>query len=169
MLGSYSDAEEVTQDAFLRIFHKIDQFEGRSSFKTWLFRIVYNDCMTRRKKLAVGRERRVLVAEEQTARLAEAEKLPSPSAFERDHNVREALSRLKEEEEKILCLRFVSDLSLDQMAELLDLKLSATKMRLYRAMERFKAVYTELLDEKKIRARGIREQTRSQVSKGDAA
>ena len=35
MIGSVPDAEEVCQDAFLRVFHKLHQFEGRSAFKTW--------------------------------------------------------------------------------------------------------------------------------------
>jgi hypothetical protein len=41
MLGQAQEAEEVSQDTFLRVFHKIHQFEGRSTFKTWLFRIVF--------------------------------------------------------------------------------------------------------------------------------
>lgn len=169
MLGSRPDAEEVTQDAFLRVFHKLEQFEGRSAFKTWLFRIVYNDCMTRRKKLAITRERRVLVEEEQVAIIQERERPTSPAAFERDENVRIALSQLKEDEEKIICLRFISDLSLDQMAEVLDMGLSATKMRLYRAMEKFKAVYTELLAEKSINPRGILKKGDKRTRRGDAA
>lgn len=48
---------------------------------------------------------------------------------------------MKEEEREIITLRFISELSLEEMAEILDLKLSATKMRLYRAMEKFKKVY----------------------------
>ena len=50
-LGNTADAEEVSQDIFLRIFHALPRFEGRSSFRTWLFRIVHNCCMTKRSKL----------------------------------------------------------------------------------------------------------------------
>ena len=58
--------------------------------------------------------------------------------------VREALADMRPEEQQIIVLRFISDLSLDQMAEVLDIGLSATKMRLYRAMEHFKEIYSEL-------------------------
>ena len=71
MLGDKLEAEEATQDAFLRIFHKIHQFEGRSTFKTWMFRIVYNICMTRRRKLATKREREETVGDEMIARTRE--------------------------------------------------------------------------------------------------
>jgi len=168
MLGSLQDAEEVTQDSFLRIFHKIHQFEGRSTFKTWMFRIVYNFCLTRRKKLAMTRERLEVVQENQSAKIADSERLKPGGAMDRDENVREALGKLSEDDEKVICLRFVSDLSLEQMAEILDMKLSATKMRLYRAMEKFKVVYAATLEEKKITARGI-EISDNSDEKGDAA
>ena len=67
MLGQVQEAEEVSQDTFLRIFHKIHQFEGRSTFKTWLFRIVCNFCLSRRKTLATRRERMESVGEKVTA------------------------------------------------------------------------------------------------------
>jgi hypothetical protein len=46
MIGSIQGAEEICQDTFLRVFHKLHQFEGRAAFKTWLFRIVYNFSIT---------------------------------------------------------------------------------------------------------------------------
>jgi RNA polymerase sigma-70 factor, ECF subfamily len=58
-------------------------------------------------------------------------------------NVNDTLQKLSEEEREIISLRFISDLSLAEMSDVLDIKLSATKMRLYRAMERFKSVYAE--------------------------
>ena len=67
MLGQVQEAEEVSQDTFLRVFHKIHQFEGRSTFKTWLFRVVCNFCLSRRKTLATQRERMANVGEKVTA------------------------------------------------------------------------------------------------------
>jgi len=150
MLGNIQEAEEVSQDAFLRVFHKLHQFEGRSAFKTWLFRIVYNFCLGRRKTLATRRERMETVGEEITA---EVEAIGAHAAaaglvFDATHGpgemVREALAGMRAEEQQIIVLRFISDLSLEQMAEVLDIGLSATKMRLYRAMEHFKEIYSDL-------------------------
>jgi RNA polymerase sigma-70 factor (ECF subfamily) len=52
-VGSRAVAEEVTQDTWLGVIRGIDRFEGRSSFKTWLFRVLYN-----RAASAAGREQR---------------------------------------------------------------------------------------------------------------
>jgi len=142
MLGSRQEAEEACQDTFLRIFHKLYQFEGRSSFKTWMFRIACNFCMTRRRKLATKRGRENKVGDEivQNAEESKREALPGVPDDNAEF-VHEALREMKEDEREIITLRFISELSLEEMAEVLDLKLSATKMRLYRAMEKFKKVY----------------------------
>ena len=67
MLRSDQDAEEVCQDAFLQVFHKIGTFEGRSTFKTWLYRVVYNLCIDRQRKLARRRKGETSIAEEVAA------------------------------------------------------------------------------------------------------
>lgn len=142
MLGNAEEAEETCQDAFLRVFNKIHQFEGRSAFKTWLFRVVYNFCMTRRRNLASRRERKELITEEFTQQEAEDRRTLLSDSSPDTEQVQKALSRLREDDREIIVLRFFSELSLDEIAEVLNLKLSATKMRLYRAMDRFKAVFS---------------------------
>jgi len=157
MLGNIQEAEEVSQDAFLRVFHKIHQFEGRSAFKTWLFRIVYNFCLGKRKALATRRERMESVNQEITAEAAAigASASTAGAAYDSTHGpgemVREALAGMRPEAQQIVILRFISDLSLDQMSEVLDIGLSATKMRLYRAMEHFKEIYSELAKAKGVK------------------
>ena len=155
MLGQVQEAEEVSQDTFLRVFHKIHQFEGRSTFRTWLFRVVFNFCLSRRKTLATRRERMESVGEkviaEADAELNAGRTAAVTQANTPDELVREALDQMKHEEQQIIVLRFISDLSLDQMAEVLDIGLSATKMRLYRAMENFRNVYSEIAGAKGIK------------------
>lgn len=142
MLGSPQEAEEACQDAFLQVFRKLHQFEGRSTFKTWLFRIVYNFCMTRRKKLAMKREREQVVGEKIVKDADESFQVAMGPENESPEKVQRALSMMSEDEKEVMTLRFISDLSLDEMADVMGLKLSATKMRLYRAMEQFKKVYS---------------------------
>ncbi|MEM1294467.1 MAG: sigma-70 family RNA polymerase sigma factor [Verrucomicrobiota bacterium] len=142
MLNNVQDAEEVCQDAFLQVYNKIHQFEGRSSFKTWLYRIVYNLCLNRRKS-AMARRNREHTAGETYAQEVETRQL-SYFAATPDDRVPTALSKMGEKERQILRLRFVSDLSLNEISDFLELGLSATKMRLYRAMDEFKRIYTAL-------------------------
>lgn len=141
MLGNRQEAEEATQDTFLQVFHKLYQFEGRSAFKTWLFRIAYNFCLARRAKLAKRREREGEFAENESRVLDDI----TSHMIEADlsDKVQEAIAKLKGEQKRIIILKFISGLTLNEISDVLDIKLSATKMRLYRALEALKEVYTE--------------------------
>lgn len=147
-LGNAQDAEETTQDAFLRVFHGASKFSGRSTFKTWLYRIVANACATRYQKIRKRSERQSAYEQHYVENW-------DPNAAESDQRdghqlegpVADALERLSDKDREIVSLRHVSDLSVPEIAEVLDLKLSATKMRLSRAEKRFRDIYTELKGE----------------------
>jgi RNA polymerase sigma-70 factor (ECF subfamily) len=146
MLGNVQEAEETCQDVFLRLYQKIGQFEGRSQFKTWLFRVVHNLCLTRRRTLAIRRERREEI-EAEAARGEFERQQDAGGATENQgdlsETVRQAIAKLKPEDQEVLMLRFLSEMGIEEIAAMLGMGLSATKMRLYRAMERFKALYSE--------------------------
>ena len=146
MIGSVQDAEEVCQDTFLRVYHKLHQFEGRSTFKTWLFRIVYNGCLTRRKQLAKRRQREGVSSDDLVeSHLAEASHLEGVSLSE---ELQKALGKLNEDQRRVIVLKYITGLSLQEMADVLEQGLSATKMRLYRALEEFKKIYGQIREGK---------------------
>ncbi len=153
MIGNIQDAEEVCQDTFLQVFHKLHQFEGRSTFKTWLFRIVYNYCLGKRGALAKRRERDEAVGEKITQEAKDDRDAGMiPGAGELVHEVMQGMD---DDERNLLVMRFVSGLSLAEIAEVLDLKLSAAKMRLYRTLETFKGEYTKLLAQQETEKGGL--------------
>ncbi len=135
-LRSPAEAEEATQDVFMRVFRNIKKFKGASSFKTWLFRIVANTCATRYRSMRRMRERHEAYVE--------AAKLSTPegeSFSDRDLEggpITEALYALAPPDREVLILRHFSELNLNEIAEALQLSLSAAKMRLYRAERRLK-------------------------------
>lgn len=139
MLRSEQDAEEVCQDAFLQVFHKIGNFEGRSTFKTWLYRVVYNLCIDRQRKLARRRQGDTSVAEQITDN--ESIRTATQGTGAVQDQVNSAIAKLREDDQEIIVMRFVTGLTIAEIAETLELKLSAAKMRLYRAQEQFKEQY----------------------------
>ena len=141
-LGSDPDAEEVTQDIFLRVFRGLHSFAEKASFGTWLFRIVHNECATRYGKIKRRAEGREEYLRHRMSEPPLAQPEP-PRATELGDRVQEALSALPEDDRQVLVLRYVSDLSLKDMARALGIKLSAAKMRLYRAQQRFRERYEE--------------------------
>ncbi len=144
MLGNEMDAEEVCQDAFLQVYHKLDRFEGRSAFKTWFFRIVYNLCLDRRRSLARRQKQEHRIAEAITQGVNGEEEHASDEVL--TTRVHEAIDRMTGDDRRILILRHVSGLELAEISQVLEIGLSATKMRLYRAQEKFKESYSQLLE-----------------------
>lgn len=144
MIGNRADAEEVCQDAFLRVFHKLHQFEGRSSFKTWLFRIVFNMCLNRRGQLARRKDKNTQFADE--VHVQAHATITDAGTEDLSEAVQEAMATLDEEKRRIVVMKFVSGLTLREIAGVLELELSATKMRLYRSLDEFKAAYLRVIN-----------------------
>lgn len=139
-LGSREDAEEVAQDSLLQVFHKIHQFQGRSAFKTWLYKIVHNYCRNRISKII--RKREVQEAYEDHAK----EDLPSANfegadSSEKSAHIQEALNKLKPKEKEIIVYKFISGMTLQEISEVTGIGVSAAKMRYYRALESFKDAF----------------------------
>ena len=125
----------------IQIFHKINQFEGRSLFKTWLYKIVHNYCNNRLSKIIRKREGSEKYEDLEAQR--ELSKENEEISHELSADVQESIAALKDKEREVITLKFMSGLTIQEIADVLELGLSATKMRLYRAMESFKEVYVQ--------------------------
>lgn len=139
LLGNPQDAEEVAQDTLIQLFHKLHQFQGRSSFKTWLYRIVHNYCKNRISKQI--RQRKGQAAIEEHADHFMADTYDNSEKNEQSEIVNATLSTLKPRDKEIIVLKFMSGLTIEEIAEVLDIGLSACKMRLYRALDSFKIAF----------------------------
>jgi len=136
MLGSPQDAEDVTQETFITAFRKLDQFERRSSFYTWLYRIAFNAAidLQRRKKRAkkqfVGSNN---VDITQAADLHAESAASVVIAKETATQVQLALSRLDEERRNIIVLRDLQGVDYAEIASMLDIPIGTVRSRLHRA------------------------------------
>lgn len=138
LVGNRQDAEDITQDVMLKIFSKLNSFEGRSSFKTWMVRVTRNACKDWLKKRAISKQYSQALANEPQEH--------STIEYEEDRLIG-LLKDLSPADREVLTLRFVADLSLQEISETTDLSLSATKMRLYRAIDRLQELATDILGE----------------------
>jgi RNA polymerase sigma-70 factor (ECF subfamily) len=141
-LGNEADAEEVTQDAFMKVFHGIEKFEGKSTFRTWLFRIVNNECASRyrrRKRREEGR--RAYLVDDDRRRSTEP---PEVEGGGLGGPIGAAMATLTESDREVLLLRHLADLPIQEIADAVGIGLSAAKMRLYRAEERLREAYGRL-------------------------
>ena len=149
-LSNEHDAEDATQDIILRVKNNLHQFKGNSLFKTWLTTIIDNYCFTfaRRRSRYTNCDHL-----EQLIELQQQEEVSDPySALAEHQQIHLALATLPENAKQVLNLRFFGDYSLEEIARLLGLTLSAAKARLYRAIEQLKNIYFELNSVKQIHA-----------------
>ena len=136
ILKDVGEAEETSQIILLKVFKGLPHFQARSTFKTWLVKIVTNTCFSRHQQLKLERQRYTELEESDQDR-SRVDRDNSPESLWVD-NFETMVRCLDEEEKKIVSLRFVSELSLAEIAVVMEMKLSATKMRFYRALEKLK-------------------------------
>lgn len=133
-LRNHEDAEDAAQETELRVYRAIRNFRGDASFRTWLFAIGERQChdlVRRRKRHMIDDHLRALIEIHQQS----LRKLASSN--DQKALIENVLEQLAARESDIIRLRFYQELSLQEIATSLGLGLSATKMRLYRALEQF--------------------------------
>jgi RNA polymerase sigma-70 factor (ECF subfamily) len=147
LLGDVEEAKDAAQDSFLRVYRALGGFEGRSSLKTWIYRIVVNQCRNRRRfwkrrARASSFSLDTLTAADE-ARVAEA-RAPEGSPFdgvarrERTREVQRVLLKLSFDHRVILHLREADGLGCDEIAASLGIAEGTVKSRLARAREAFR-------------------------------
>ena len=134
------DAEDVMQDAFLKAYEKLDQFQGNSKFYTWLVRIAVNESLMRLRKRRTGRMVSIdedLETEEGTVPRDLADWAPDPeqnySQSELGKILEKTIKGLPPGFKVVFELRDVQGLSTEDTAEALGLSVPAVKSRLLRA------------------------------------
>jgi RNA polymerase sigma-70 factor (ECF subfamily) len=139
IVGNREDAEDALQDAFLRAFNALGDYEERERFSAWLTRIVVNQCRT---VLARTRRREAVFLDVDPLglSLATEERGDSNAWPDLEH----ALARLPDAQREALVLRFADDLTYEEMARITGAGESALKMRVQRAFSRLRALLSEV-------------------------
>ena len=140
LTGNYDDANDVAQDAFLRVFNAIGSFRGDASFSTWLFRITTNVFLDERKRAKAhpqaSLDEYLELGESSVARQIE-DPSPTPEVVleesERAQILSKAISDLPEYQRAMVTLYHSQQKSYEEIAEIMDLPIGTVKSRLNRA------------------------------------
>lgn len=140
ILGNEQDAMDASQEALLRIYTKIDSYEQKALFKTWVQRIVTNICIDkfRRAKPTVSIEEHNMVFSSKASDV-EDEVLSAYVA----QDIREAIEQLPEHHKAVVVLRYLQDFSYNEIADSLNLPLNTVKSYLYRARQQLQTMLQE--------------------------
>ncbi len=134
VVGNAEEAEDVVQESFIQAYIKLDTFQMQSQFFTWLYRIAFNNALSRRRR------NRNQLSLDQSREATGNEPLDVAGGPEtnmvRNDNVRlvqEAMAKLSEDHRAILILREMQDMAYEDIAEILDISIGTVRSRLNRA------------------------------------
>lgn len=150
MTKNPDDAQELSQDAFVRAFTSISKFRGDSKFSTWMYRITVNVCTDflrkRNKTISLSIEQGAAVGEEERPLQIE-EDGPGPSELSEKKQlkelVRDAMDSLSDEHREVLVLRDLMDMPYKDIANTLNVNEGTIKSRINRARESLKKIITQ--------------------------
>ena len=166
MMNHSEDAQDIAQEVFLKAYRSLANFDERSAFSTWLYRITHNTCIDEMRKRK-GKQTYSLEEELESEdgsmqrQVADAGDTPEESVLRgaQKSEILQALDTLSEEHKAAVVLRDVKGLSYEEIAEILELSLGTVKSRISRARNQLK---TEILkireqNEKSLRHKGRKE------------
>jgi len=152
MTGNEQDAEDVVQETFLRAYRRLNRFESRSSFSTWLYRIAVNCSLDFSRKRRQQDERQVAPnpeAPDPVLSLPATD--PSADRLVMSAEVREkvqtTMNDLTEKERAAFVLRHYEGLSIDEVARAMNLKANAAKNNIFRAVQKLRRALEPMVSE----------------------
>lgn len=157
LCGNQADAEDFTQEAFIRAFQSMGSFAGRSRFSTWLFRIAVNLVLSARRSKGRRMTQSLDAQSDRRSgdplpskanRLAAEDPSPEQHAAGREHEriVLQALNKLDDESRSVVVLRDVESFGYEEIAEILGIPTGTVKSRLHRARLALRGELSIMLD-----------------------
>ena len=143
LLDDPAEASDVVQEVFLKVFRNIGSFRGQSSLKTWIYRITVNEAHNARRWFFRHRRKEVeLDTSSEDSRnwkeiIPDGSRSPFDEAVDREQHVmiEAALQRINPIFRDAVVLRDITDMSYDEIAEVLGVSLGTVKSRILRGRE----------------------------------
>ena len=133
ILHNEAESEEAAQDAFIKCFQALKSFTGKSKFSTWLYRIAFNTAISYKRKHRI----------EVSGLEGSAYKIASTSSAsegvirkEQMYFINSAINRLTPADATVITLFYKKELTLEEISEITGMKISAIKVKLFRARKR---------------------------------
>ena len=146
MMNHSEDAMDISQEVFLKAYRSLSNFDERSAFSTWLYRITHNTCIDEIRKRK-GKQTYSLEEDLESEdgsmqrQVADDEDTPEESLMRKEQKseILRALDTLSEEHKAAIILRDVKGMSYEEIAEILELTLGTVKSRINRARNQLKS------------------------------
>jgi RNA polymerase sigma-70 factor (ECF subfamily) len=148
-----SDAPDVVQEVFLKVFRNVQSFRGQSSLKTWIYRIAVNESRNHRRWFGRHRSQEIMLEAAPGETHSYLDWLPDPARspmelaidHEREALIEAALAEINPHYRAALVLREIEGLSYEEIADILETSLGTVKSRILRGREALRQRLTERL------------------------
>ena len=146
MLKNREEAEEVSQDSFIKVYKSLHKFKGDSKFSTWIYKLTYNSCLDRIKKnkkhyndVAIDEftEHQVKTIDNALDRLENKE---------REQAIQDCIAMLPNDDSFLLTLYYFEDQSLDEISKVLELAPNNVKVKLFRSRKKLATILKQRLE-----------------------
>jgi RNA polymerase sigma factor (sigma-70 family) len=144
------DAEEIAHDAFIKAYQSLGSFKQQSKFSTWLYRIVFNECVSRLRK----KKLETLSIDEPRFRYLEAEETASILTQLNDREQKviliKAVDKLPDDERSLITLFYLQECTIKEIVEITGYSESNVKIKLFRARKRLWEKLKYAFNDKKV-------------------
>lgn len=140
------EAEEVSQDVFIKVYQVLQTFKGDSKFSTWLYRIAYNRSLDYLKKQKRNLRTSSIDADTEYHLPSVENALNGLELNERKLAIKAAIDKLPEEDAVVITLHYFDELSLKEIGEVMNMEANTVKVRLFRSRKRLAALLKSELE-----------------------
>jgi RNA polymerase sigma factor (sigma-70 family) len=146
MIKNREEAEEISQDTFIKIYNSLNKFKGDSKFSTWIYKIAYNTCLDRLKKNK--KEENTISIDEFSDYLVKTRDnaLSVLEEKERKQTIQNCLNLLSREENFLLTLYYFDDQNLEEIAKIMDINSNNVKVKLFRTRKKLAVILKKQLE-----------------------
>ena len=154
MVKNREEAEEVSQDTFLKVFKSLNKFKGDSKFSTWIYRVGYNTCLDRIKKNK--RAQRTVAIDEFTEHQIKTldNALDNMEMEERKLAIQHCLQLLPSEDGYLITLYYFEELSLEEISKIIDITVNNVKVKLFRSRKKLATILKQRIEPEIIESYG---------------
>lgn len=143
MLADHGMARDATQDVFIKILLNLSKFTEQSSFSTWVYSITYNYCIDLIRK----KKKNILIFSEDVGRISKETEVELPDSVILEMEtarLEKVMEKLPIGDKAILNMKYIDDMSIKEIGDVLNKTESAIKMQIMRAKHRAQSVYEEM-------------------------
>ncbi|HQN82690.1 MAG: ECF RNA polymerase sigma-E factor [Bacteroidetes bacterium ADurb.Bin139] len=139
---SAEDAQEVTQDVFLKVYQQLHTYKGNASFRTWLYRIAYNTAISSIRKTQSRERRSEAYAQDVLHTTDQAEEETDDPRVAQQDKLRSLLETLPPQDRMLIELYYYKELKMDEVATICGLTQSNAKVRIFRIRQKLQDAMT---------------------------